>query len=63
MLVGIYHILACNKADQQDPRMDYMVFICFQVSYFLQYVANLVINNFIKGNILILMQQNCYSGS
>ncbi len=32
MLVSIYHILACNKADQQYPRLDNMAFIIFHVS-------------------------------
>ena len=32
VLMGIYHILACNKTDQQYPRTDDMIFTRFQVS-------------------------------
>jgi len=31
VLMGIYHILACNKTDQQYPRTDDMIFTRFQV--------------------------------
>jgi len=30
VLMGIYHILACNKTDQQYPRTDNMIFSPFQ---------------------------------
>jgi len=30
MLMGIYHILACYKTDQQYPRTDNMIFTIFQ---------------------------------
>lgn len=32
MLMNVHHILACNKADQQYPRLDNMAFIIFHVS-------------------------------
>ncbi len=32
MLMRVYHILACNKTDQQYPRKDNMIFTPFQIS-------------------------------